>query len=124
MELIHAISQQGISYCNSENDGEHSPYIGLSDRDITILKEMGVVKVIGWYCPGSYEGSGEAIIVFNDGTVKLRGLGHCSCYGPWDDVEETVGQPLEVVRKSVTDNPEYWEQIGHFFNHINVEVEY
>lgn len=122
MELIHAISQEGISYCDSKNG--HDEDIGLSERDKETLVSMGVVQVIGWYCSGHYEGSGEALVVFNDGTLSLQNLGHCSCYGPWDDLEDIKGRSLEVVRKSVLDNPEYWEQIGHFFDHIETEVEY
>ncbi|MGL5013761.1 MAG: hypothetical protein ACRC6V_05645 [Bacteroidales bacterium] len=122
MELVHAISQEGISYCDY-NDG-HEDDIGLSNTEKEFLESIGVVKIIGWYGSGSYEGSGEALIVFNDGTLRLENLGHCSCYGPWDGLEHIKGRPAEVVRKSVTDNPEYWEQIGHFFDLIETEVEY
>ncbi|MGL5566017.1 MAG: hypothetical protein ACRDC4_09850 [Plesiomonas sp.] len=121
MELIHAISQDGIRYCGEYGTDDD---IGLRDNDKEFLASQGVVKIIGWYGSGSYEGSGEALIVFNDGTLNLRNLGHCSCYGPWEDLEEIKGRPAEVVRKSVTDNPVYWEQIGHFFDHIEQKVEY
>ncbi|MGL5582996.1 MAG: hypothetical protein ACRDCE_18865 [Cetobacterium sp.] len=121
MELIHAISQDGIRYCGDYGADDD---IGLSEGQKRVLESIGAIKVIGWYGYGSYEGSGEALIVFNDGTLSLENLGHCSCYGPWDNVEDIKGRPAEVVRKSVTDNPEYWEQIGHFFDHVDTKVEY
>ena len=39
-----------------------------------------------WYESGSYDGSGEAVVKrSSDGALLALSLGHCSCYGPWDD---------------------------------------
>jgi hypothetical protein len=37
------------------------------------------------YGTGSYEGDGVAIIK-QDGKFYQQNLGHCSCYGPWDNI--------------------------------------
>jgi hypothetical protein len=42
------------------------------------------VWVVYWYEGGSYDGSGEAIYLKEDGQLYSENLGHCSCYGPLD----------------------------------------
>jgi|LakMenE18May11ns_1017448.scaffolds.fasta_scaffold9716074_1 hypothetical protein len=42
--------------------------------------------VVYWYNVDGCEGYGEAIALCNeDGFLYIKGLGHCSCYGPMDD---------------------------------------
>lgn len=41
--------------------------------------------VVTEYEQGDYEGSGEALVLCADGSVKEYNLGHCSCYGPWEN---------------------------------------
>lgn len=41
--------------------------------------------VVYWYQSGDYDGDGDAVARYADGTYRTAGLGHCSCYGPWDD---------------------------------------
>lgn len=50
------------------------------------------------YIPEDWEGSGEAY-AYADGKYWYTSLGHCSCYGPWD--ENDYGDPKE------------WEEIGN-----------
>jgi hypothetical protein len=38
-----------------------------------------------WYECGDYDGCGEAIALGKDGFLYCAGLGHCSCYGPFED---------------------------------------
>ena len=38
------------------------------------------------YTAGDYEGSGWALAMDADGIVQEYNLGHCSCYGPFDEV--------------------------------------
>lgn len=47
-----------------------------------------------YYECGSYEGSGEAFFG-GGGKFWVKSLGHCSCYGPWDDT------PSEITRKEL-----------------------
>jgi len=43
------------------------------------------VWLVYWYEEGSYEGNGEAVALGKDGKLYGYDLGHCSCYGPFDD---------------------------------------
>lgn len=49
--------------------------------------------LVYWYEEGDYCGDGEAVALGKDGKLYTYGLGHCSCYGPFDDwgtFDETV----------------------------------
>lgn len=50
--------------------------------------------VVTQYKCGEWEGSGSALLWMCDGSVEEWGLGHCSCYGPWDG-------PLSAKRNSL-----------------------
>lgn len=53
------------------------------------------------YEEGSYDGSGEAILL-KDGKVYVYGLGHCSCYGPLENTPTEYTQE-EFENLSVLD---------------------
>lgn len=42
------------------------------------------VWMVVWYERLEYEGNGEAVALGYDGMLYFKGLGHCSCYGPFD----------------------------------------
>lgn len=42
-----------------------------------------------------YSGGGQAVALTIDGTVLVKDLGHCSCYGPFD-CWETSSQKITV----------------------------
>lgn len=50
------------------------------------LVEKNVLFVIYWYGSAPYEGAGDLVVVFDDGSVDTIGLRHCSCNGPLDDL--------------------------------------
>lgn len=64
------------------NDDTESPNCPDSMYD-----NVPVLVCAGWYEYGDYDGNGEAIIILEDGRATIVGLGHCSCYGPWDEVD-------------------------------------
>ena len=43
--------------------------------------------LVHWYEDGGYDGSGQAVALHQDGTVYVKNLDHCSCYGPFDSWE-------------------------------------
>jgi len=70
------------------------------------LKDQSqILWVAGWYEPGGYDGDGEALVAYKDGTFEWKGLGHCSCYGPWDGVKEKGAQDAEYLRLLRTSDP-------------------
>lgn len=60
------------------NVGPDEPY-GYEEKDDRY------VWLVYWYEIGDYCGDGEAVAFGKDGLVYFYGLGHCSCYGPFDD---------------------------------------
>lgn len=62
----------------------------LSTWDLEALnrnRPEGVVieELYYWYEDGGYDGSGTAVYLDNMGDWHYDGLGHCSCYGAFDD---------------------------------------
>jgi hypothetical protein len=43
------------------------------------------IWIVEWYENGGYDGSGEAVALGKDGLLYFANLGHCSCYGPYED---------------------------------------
>ncbi|MCI0560087.1 MAG: hypothetical protein MN733_16480 [Nitrososphaera sp.] len=46
----------------------------------------GAVVAIYSYAPGSHDGSGWALIYWDDGKWSVHNMSHCSCHDPWDSV--------------------------------------
>jgi len=46
------------------------------------------IWVVYWYEEGYYDGSGIAMIKYLDGTFDWHCMGHCSCYGGWEEYIE------------------------------------
>jgi hypothetical protein len=67
----------------------------LSEWDFSDRLKDGYVWFVYFYEEGSYEGSGEAVALREDGTLDLHNLGHCSCYGPMEEWPSTVAMSVE-----------------------------
>lgn len=48
-------------------------------------EDSNAVWIVYHYEGGMYDGSGEAVALGLDGKLRIIGLGHCSCYGPFDE---------------------------------------
>lgn len=44
------------------------------------------------YETGDYCGYGEAVALDKDGNIHIWNLGHCSCYGPFEESAEVVSK--------------------------------
>lgn len=53
------------------------------------------------YWTEPYEGSGFAYMLTHDGKVREYGLGHCSCYGPWEGGWD--GEPAQFTEYAFDD---------------------
>jgi hypothetical protein len=80
----------------------------LTTFDIERLESLGVEKAWYWYSQGSYEGSGQ-LLMLKDGLYYTHDMGHCSCYGPTDNLELQNGKVLEALEAS--SSKEYWQSI-------------
>lgn len=58
--------------------------VGPDEEIIDQSFQDGVKWIVYWYESGSYDGSGSAYCKFETGEYGFLGLGHCSCYGPFD----------------------------------------
>lgn len=57
--------------------------------------EKFVWMVINYYNEG-YEGYGEAVALGHDGMLYFKGLDHCSCYGPFEELENGQFEKVSV----------------------------
>lgn len=99
-------------FCNSEerkeNDGDHNGYYdfeALSDYDIELLEPLGSYVLSYYYATAPYEGYGAGIIIYKDG-YNTVGLGHCSCYGPTEDIIRNLVTPWASLK-------ELWEGLSY-----------
>jgi len=71
----------------------------LGDYNQEDILKHNVDAVYYWYCAADYEGSGVALIL-RGGKWAVECLGHCSGYGPTDQLE------LDVWYESLDDIPQ------------------
>jgi len=81
--------------------------------DLDKLKSIpGITIIVYDYHTEPYEGNGEMLLKKNSKWYRVN-LGHCSCYGPLDNVDNYLGKQdgksLKVLLKDVT--PELREQL-------------
>jgi len=70
--------------------------IRLADEayDEDILEDFGVTFVIYYYENEGYEGLGKCL-AYKEGKWYTNDLGHCSCYGPFDNFPENTFDNIE-----------------------------
>lgn len=79
----------------------------LSDEyDLSYLPKDKVDYVIYWYEHPDYEGSGVLVARLKDNTFMFQYLGHCSCYGPMDEIGSESFKMINVCHDLI-DNGEY-----------------
>lgn len=66
----------------------------FSNYDLEDLRKTGAQVAFYWYVSGSYEGSGQ-LLLFKDGRWYLHDCGHCSCYGPTEDIK--TDDPIDTL---------------------------
>jgi hypothetical protein len=80
----------------------------LDECDISI---KDILVLVSEYEGGSWEGSGWAYILFNDGHIEEYNLSHCSCYGPlenkafatWDSRSSFIKDAKNAIGHSGSD---------------------
>ena len=72
----------------------------LDEYDLEGLYKANAQAAFYWYASGSYEGSGQLLVV-KDGKWYLHDMGHCSCYGPIDhlNLSTPISESLAGVRE-------------------------
>lgn len=102
-----------------ENNDELINFKNVFYNHENLLKDMENTKLEAlfyWYSSGSYEGSGYALGKFeNDDNCYINSIGHCSCYGPEDGLENVLSKnvyykyDLNNISEEIT--PEYDKEI-------------
>ena len=64
----------------------------LEEWEIEKLNKLGLDEIWYWYGVGDYEGAGQLLMRKGE-KYDLHDMGHCSCYGP---VEEVVFHPQKL----------------------------
>lgn len=62
-----------------------------------------------WYEDGGYDGNGIAYMC-NNGKIYHKGLGHCSCYGAWDNNDDWCEIDSSELRMQLTGKPDSKEK--------------
>jgi hypothetical protein len=90
---------------NQEYEYVEDTYHGDEDSQPPAEIVARVLDLWYWYAYGSYEGSGMALVRVEQGYL-LYGLGHCSCYGPWESWDTYVhpenARTIDALWKSLT----------------------
>lgn len=74
------MSERPLVLTSRDDTGEHHAASAYAE-------ERGADVIAYWYELEEYDGSGEAILRIK-GNWFATNLGHCSCYGPWEDAPE------------------------------------
>lgn len=91
----------------------------FSEYDIKHLTAAGVEKCVYWYITGSYEGSGHALL-YREGAWHHKDLGHCSCYGPLDDLD--FNHPILSLSEWIElSTPEFRVKVQPLIDAIQIE---
>lgn len=68
------------------------------------------------YAAGCYDGSGEALVAWEDGTFSFHDMSHCSCNSAWDDLSEynrkrlTWDQVVALIGKDDNGKEPLWNE--------------
>lgn len=79
----------------------------LDDWDTEKLEALGLDEVWYWYAYGGWEGSGQ-ILMRKGSEYDVHHAGHCSCYGPTEDVVFNGRESLDELVESLSG--EYYEK--------------
>ena len=86
---------------------------GLSEWDLEDIEKLGADWLVYYYEAGDYEGSGFAVWKVKD-KFYYHDMGHCSCYGPTEEMENTM--PMDRIEdiEKFADNYNHGEKVIKF----------
>lgn len=87
--LLDPINPLGKVYVPTKEDKMQIYQVG---SDVPELYDYELVDddyewLVHSYSNGYYDGYGQAVALHKNGTVYVKSLDHCSCYGPFDSWE-------------------------------------
>ena len=66
----------------------------LGDYELEDIEKLNARWLVYYYEEGDYEGSGFAVWE-SDGKLYYHDMGHCSCYGPTEEMKNVM--PIENI---------------------------
>ena len=79
------------------NKDENSKSDDLSFEYTELPTGHTIKKIVYWYEVGDYDGSGWALVQKADGWLSVC-LGHCSCYGPEENIREAYVEQGQKIK--------------------------
>lgn len=73
-----------------ERDYRYYAIEEFNNCELEQLNELNIQKAWYWYGEGDYEGTGY-ILMLKDNKYYVHDMGHCSCYGPLEDINFSRG---------------------------------
>lgn len=83
-------------------DSDYYDHSYLDEYDKRDLEGKNITCVVYWYGQGCYEGSGEMLFKVGD-LWGYHNMGHCSCYGPVEQLEISKLKTLEELYDSFSE---------------------
>ena len=83
----------------------------LHEWDFRYLDKLSLDEIWYWYGVGDYEGAGQLLMRKGE-KYDLHDMGHCSCYGP---VEEVVFKPQELEDLKTSCSADYTKECKPLF---------
>ena len=77
----------------------------------------GIEFAIYWYECGGYGGWGQCLMMKDDKWYHCD-LSHCSCYGPFEDIDEALKKPIDSLDEAFKQLKDY-DYSGHYKEMIN-----
>lgn len=83
----------------------------FSEYELEEISSINPEVAFYWYTTGCYEGSGQ-LLFLKDGEWHLHDCGHCSCYGPTDEIDTAwpLSKTLDGIREKCSD--ERWDDVA------------
>lgn len=82
----------------------------FNEHDLTHLEGTDIKTIIHNYRIGDYTGDGDAFCIVKKNRWFIHPCGHCSCYGPLDDVSESA--KLNYSEDEIYKISENYDELG------------
>jgi len=95
---------KGLGYCPVDSD--YWDYEDFDSYEEKGIEGTGCKAAFYWYGRGSYDGSGQMLALHEKGWY-LFNLGHCSCYGPTENIcfeGAATGESLESIKERCSED--------------------
>jgi hypothetical protein len=94
----------------------------LDEYDLENLERLSAVEVWYWYESASYEGDGRMLLRNENNEYALWNMGHCSCYGPLDHINDDSLYFMDAKTMYENQSEEEKKNTGILFRHAVMDM--